>query len=265
MKPKLNFIYLLVFVLLVITVAEWIGIQSIPVGSVRISLLPLVFAILITMVLGLAIFRKGFMKKIYSKENVDFAGKYLIFIMLPLMARYGADIAPKIHEIMQVGWVFILQEIGNLGTVLLGLPVAIWIGLRREAIGATLGIGREGELAYISEKYTLDSDEGRGVLSLYIIGTLFGTLFFSIIAPLMSAAGFSVEALAMSSGVGSASMMTGASSALIAGAPERTDTITAYASASQLLTSFLGTYTMVFLAVPLQRFMYKLLVRGKAK
>ncbi|GJM69177.1 hypothetical protein HMSSN036_13930 [Paenibacillus macerans] len=71
MKPKLNFIYLLVFVLLVITVAEWIGIQSIPVGSVRISLLPLVFAILITMVLGLAIFRKGFMKKIYSKENVD--------------------------------------------------------------------------------------------------------------------------------------------------------------------------------------------------
>ncbi|MEK5164632.1 DUF3100 domain-containing protein [Paenibacillus sp. FSL R5-0527] len=265
MKPKLNFIYLLVFVLLVITVAEWIGIQSIPVGSVRISLLPLVFAILITMVLGLAIFRKGFMKKIYSKENVDFAGKYLIFIMLPLMARYGADIAPKIHEIMQVGWVFILQEIGNLGTVLLGLPVAIWIGLRREAIGATLGIGREGELAYISEKYTLDSDEGRGVLSLYIIGTLFGTLFFSIIAPLMSAAGFSVEALAMSSGVGSASMMTGASSALIAGTPEKADTITAYASASQLLTSFLGTYTMVFLAVPLQRFMYKLLVRGKAK
>ncbi|KFN10790.1 Protein of uncharacterised function (DUF3100) [Paenibacillus macerans] len=69
MKPKLNFIYLLVFVLLVITVAEWIGIQSIPVGSVRISLLPLVFAILITMVLGLAIFRKGFMKKSTAKKT----------------------------------------------------------------------------------------------------------------------------------------------------------------------------------------------------
>ena len=59
------------------------------------------------------------------------------------------------------------------------------LGLRREAIGATLGIGREGELAYISEKYTLDSDEGRGVLSLYIIGTLFGTIFFSVFAPLL--------------------------------------------------------------------------------
>ncbi|CAM3547171.1 MULTISPECIES: DUF3100 domain-containing protein [Paenibacillus] len=262
MKSKQSFIYLLAFVLIVIAVSEFIGIQAVKVGSVKISLLPLVFAILITMILGLSIFRKGFMKKIYSEANVAFSSKYLIFIMLPLMARYGADVAPRIEEILKVGWVFIIQEIGNLGTILLGLPIAILLGLRREAIGSTLGLGREGELAYISEKYTLDSDEGRGVLSLYIIGTLFGTLFFSIIAPIMHASGFSIEALAMASGVGSASMMTGSSSALIATAPDMEQTINSYAAASQLLTSFLGTYTMVFLAVPLQRFMYKLLVRG---
>lgn len=262
MKSKQSFIYLLAFVLIVIAVSEFIGIQAVKVGSVKISLLPLVFAILITMILGLSIFRKGFMKKIYSEANVAFSSKYLIFIMLPLMARYGADVAPRIEEILKVGWVFIIQEIGNLGTILLGLPIAVLLGLRREAIGSTLGLGREGELAYISEKYTLDSDEGRGVLSLYIIGTLFGTLFFSIIAPIMHASGFSIEALAMASGVGSASMMTGSSSALIAAAPDMEQTINSYAAASQLLTSFLGTYTMVFLAVPLQRFMYKLLVRG---
>lgn len=262
MKSKLHYLYLIAFVLIVIAASEMIGIQSIQIGSVRVNLLPLVFAILITMVLSITIFRKGFMKKVYSKENVGFSSKYLIFIMLPLMARYGADVAPKLEEILQVGWVFLVQEIGNLGTVLLGLPIAILLGLRREAIGATLGLGREGELAYISEKYTLDSHEGRGVLSLYIIGTLFGTLFFSIIAPIMVAAGFSIEALAMASGVGSASMMTGSSSALVAIAPEMTETINAYAAASQLLTSFLGTYTMVFLAVPLQRFMYKFMVRG---
>ncbi|WP_025681804.1 DUF3100 domain-containing protein [Paenibacillus massiliensis] len=257
-----SYIYLLAFVLLIITTAEFIGIQSIPVGNIRISLLPLVFAILITMVLGIPVLRKGIMTKIYSKTNVSFASKYLIFIMLPLMARYGADVAPKLNQILEVGWVFLLQEIGNLGTILLGLPIAILLGLRREAIGSTLGLGREGELAYISEKYTLDSPEGRGVLSLYIIGTLFGTLFFSIIAPVLHAMGFSIEALAMSAGVGSASMMTGASSALIAINPEMTETINGYAAASQLLTSFLGTYTMVFLAVPLQRFMYKFMVRG---
>ena len=259
---KFQFLYLLVFSLIVITISELIGFQSIALGSVKISLLPLVFAIMITMFLGLTIFRKGILKKVYSKNNIQFANKYLLFIMLPLMARYGADVAPHIREILSIGWVFLIQEIGNLGTVLIGLPAAILIGLRREAIGATLGIGREGELAYISEKYTLDSDEGRGVLSLYIIGTLFGAIFFSIFAPLLLDVGFRVEALAMASGVGSASMMTAASSTLVARMPELESTILAYASASQLLTSFLGTFTMVFLAVPLQRFMYNLLVRG---
>ncbi|GAA5416508.1 hypothetical protein Pryu01_01543 [Paraliobacillus ryukyuensis] len=259
---KRNFVYLLVFALLVISAAEWIGFQTISIGSITISLLPLVFAILITMVLGMKFLRFGFMKKIYSKENVGFASKYLIFIMLPLMARYGADVAPELKEILHVGWVFVIQELGNLGTVLIGLPIALWLGLRREAIGATLGIGREGELAYISEKYTLESKEGRGVLSLYIIGTLFGALFFSIFAPILLDLGFRPEALAMAAGVGSSSMMTGASSTLVARLPEMENTILSYAAASQLLTSFLGTFTMIFLAAPLQQFMYKVIVRG---
>lgn len=260
---KRNFIFLLIFVLIVITIAEFIGFQTIPLGKFNIGLLPLVFAILITMILGIGLFRKGIFKKVYSKENVNFASTYLIFIMLPLMARYGADVAPKLQEILSIGWVFLIQEIGNLGTVVLGLPIALLIGLRREAIGATLGIGREGELAYISEKYTLESPEGRGVLSLYIIGTLFGAIFFSVFAPILLDLGFRVEALAMASGVGSSSMMTAASSTLVARMPEMGETIRAYASASQLLTSFLGTFTMVFLAAPLQKFMYRLMVRGE--
>ncbi|GGB45513.1 membrane protein [Lentibacillus populi] len=257
-----NFTYLIIFVLAIITISEMIGFQSIPAGPFTIGLLPLVFAIVITMVLGFKLFRKGFWKKVYSERNINFAGKYLIFIMLPLMARYGADVAPQIRDILQVGWVFLIQELGNLGTVIVGLPIAIMLGLRREAIGATLGIGREGELAYISEKYTLESKEGRGVLSIYIIGTLFGAIFFSIFAPILLDLGFRVEALAMGSGVGSGSMMSAASATLVARMPEMESTILAYASASQLLTSFIGTFTMVFLAAPLQQFMYKKLVKG---
>lgn len=258
---KGNLLYLIVFAIIVIFIAEMIGFQSIPIGGISISVLPLVFAILLTMVLGLKIFRRGFWKKIYSEANINFSSKYLIFIMLPLMARYGADVAPQIREILQIGWVFLAQEVGNLGTVVFGLPVAIMLGLRREAIGATLGIGREGELAYISEKYTLESKEGRGVLSIYIIGTLFGAIFFSIFAPLLLELGFQVEALAMATGVGSGSMMSAASATLVATVPDMESTILAYASASQLMTSFLGTFTMVFLAAPLQQFMYKWLVR----
>lgn len=262
MKKGKNLIYLIVFSLLVIFIAEMIGFQLITIGDIGIGLLPLLFALVITMVLSIPFFRKGILKKVYSKGNVDFAGKYLIIIMLPLMAKYGADVAPKLREILSIGWIFLIQEIGNLGTVVLGLPIALALGLRREAIGSTLGIGREGELAYISEKYTLDSPEGSGVLSMYIFGTLFGSLFFSVMAPIFLNLGFRVEALAIASGLGSASMMTAASSSLVAIRPELGETIRAFAAASQLLTSFIGTFTMVFLAVPLQRFMYNKLVRG---
>src|SRR5699024_2361646 len=136
------------------------------------------------------------------------------------------------------------------------------LGLRRHAIGSTLGRGRDGELAYISEKYTLNSDPGRGVLSMYLMGTLFGALFFSFFAPVLLGTGLDVRALAIASGMGSASMMTAASSTLAAQTPDLQDTIVSYAAASQLLTSFIGTYTMVFLAVPLQRAMYNLMIRG---
>ena len=257
---KKQLVWLVGFVVAVVTIAELIGMQFITLGNTTVTVLPLVFSVLLAMLFGLPVLRKGLVAKIYSKGNIQFSAKYLLYIMLPLMARYGADVAPRLKEILSVGWVFLFQELGNVGTVLIGLPVALMLGLR-----ATLGLGREGELAYISEKYTLDSAEGRGVLSLYLIGTLFGSIFFSIFAPIMAGLGFDYRALAMSSGVGSASMMTAASSSLIALMPENETTIAAYAAASQLLTSFLGTYTMVFIAVPLQRFMYNLLTGGSRR
>ncbi len=60
---KRNFLLLLIFVLVVIAISEGIGFQSIPIGKFNIGLLPLVFAIIITMVLGIRIFRKGIIKK----------------------------------------------------------------------------------------------------------------------------------------------------------------------------------------------------------
>ena len=260
----LDMTLLIALVAATIVVAESIGVRSVPLtGSITITVLPLVFAVVLTMVLGIPAWRKGILRRVYSPRTIGFSGAFLIVIMLPLMARYGADVAPRLKEILSIGWVFLLQELGNLGTVVLGLPVALLLGLRRHAIGSTLGLGREGELAYISEKYTLNSDPGRGVLSMYLMGTLFGALFFSFFAPVLLGTGLDVRALAIASGMGSASMMTAASSTLAAQSPDLQDTIVSYAAASQLLTSFIGTYTMVFLAVPLQRAMYNLMMRGR--
>lgn len=263
-RRVVDLVLLVALVVVVIVIAEAIGIRSIPLTeSVTISVLPLVFAVLITMLLGVPAWRRGLLRRLYAPGNVRFSSQYLIIIMLPLMARYGADVAPQLGEILSIGWIFLLQELGNLGTVLLGLPIALALGLRRHALGSTLGVGREGELAYISEKYGLDSDPGRGVLSIYLIGTLFGAIFFSFFAPVLLGLGYDVRSLAIASGMGSASMMTAASSTLAAQVPDQADTIISYAAASQLLTSFLGTYTMVFLAVPLQRAMYNLMMRGR--
>ena len=260
----LDMTLLIALVLLTIAAAEGLGTRTVQLSSsVTITVLPLVFAVLITMLLGVPVWRRGILRRVYSPRTVGFSGAFLIIIMLPLMARYGADVAPRLKEILSIGWVFLLQEVGNVGTVVLGLPIALLLGLRRHAIGSTLGLGREGELAYISEKYTLNSDPGRGVLSMYLMGTLFGALFFSFFAPVLLGTGLDVRALAIASGMGSASMMTAASSTLAAQAPDLQDTIVSYAAASQLLTSFIGTYTMVFLAVPLQRAMYNLMMRGK--
>ena len=253
-----------VWVLVVIFTSEMIGAKRIVFGSFSIGINPLVFAVLIAMVVGIPLFRRGIVSSIYSEKNVSFAGANMIFIMLPLMARYGADVAPQIHEIIKVGWVFFIQCVGNVGTVLIGLPIALLLGLGRQSIGATLGIGREGELAYISEKFGLKGEEGRGVLSMYLIGTLFGAIIFSFLPAILNIIGFDYRALAIGTGLGSASMMTAASTAVAGLYPDDTSTITAYAAAAQLVTSFMGTYVMVFLSIPLMNVMYRLFKKETA-
>lgn len=262
-EKRERFIFIL-YIMLIIFVAEMIGVQKVQLGSIMISILPLVFAVLITMIIGIPFFRKGLIERIYKKENIVFAGKNLIFIMLPLMARYGADVAPQIAEIWKLGWVFVLQTAGNVGTILLGLPIALLLGLKRQSIGAVLGIGREGELAFISEKFGLNGEEGNGVLSMYLIGTLFGAIIFSFIPPFLNALGFDYRALAIGSGLGSASMMTAASSSVIGLYPQHEAIISSYAAAAQLVTSFMGTYIMVFLSIPIMNFLYRIIKHKKA-
>ena len=75
------------------------------------------------------------------------------------------------------------QEFGHaFGTLALGLPLALLLGIKREAVGVTFSVGREGNLAIIGEKYGMASAEGRGVLAEYITGTVLGALFIAVLA-----------------------------------------------------------------------------------
>ena len=73
MKNK-NFIYLLVFSVVVILIAEMIGIRAIMVGKVRIGFLPLVFALAITMLFAMKGLRKGIIKKYIRKRMLNLQG-----------------------------------------------------------------------------------------------------------------------------------------------------------------------------------------------
>ena len=196
---------------------------------------------------------------------MSYAGRLISITLMLLMAKYGTTIGPTIDTVIKSSPALILQEFGNLGTVFLGVPLGIFLGLNREVIGGAHSISREPNVALIAEKYGLDSPEGEGVLGVYIVGTVFGTIFMGIIASILATSTpLHPLSLAMASGVGSASMMTASVGSLVELFPDMADKITAFGAASNLLSGLDGVYMSVFLAIPLAERLYaKLKKKGK--
>ncbi len=92
---------------------------------------------------------------------------------------------PNIQLLFEAGPALLLQELGHLfGTIALALPLAVLLRMGPATVGATFSIDREGSFAMVSERYGPDSDQYRGVLSMYVFGTLFGAVLISLIASL---------------------------------------------------------------------------------
>lgn len=253
------FTKLYIVVLLIVVVSEFIGIKKIAVGPGQIVLLPMLYAVIIGLILTPDILGKSVksIKSLISDEVMELAGTMVMFALLPLGVKYGTLVGPSIVNVVQAGPAFLLQELGNVATVLVGLPLALALGLKREAVGATVSICREPTLGVIGERYGINSPEGTGVLGTYMMGTIFGTIFFGLLGSFAVGTGIHPYALAMASGMGSGSMMTAASSSLAETVPAMKDTILAYAATSNMLTSVTGLYSVVFIALPLSNWLYK--------
>ncbi|MDU4715249.1 MAG: DUF3100 domain-containing protein, partial [Anaerococcus sp.] len=185
----------------VVLVSELIGKHTFDIGIGTIVLLPMLFALII------GILTTPKFLKISGEKEMKEAGRLISVTLMLLMAKYGTTIGPTIDTVIKSSPALILQEFGNLGTVFLGIPLGIFLGLKREVIGGAHSISREPNVALIAEKYGLDSPEGEGVLGVYIVGTVFGTIFMGIIASLLATSTpLHPLSLAMASGVGSASM-----------------------------------------------------------
>lgn len=68
---------------------------------------------------------------------------------------------------------------------------------------------------------------------------------------------FHPYALAMASGVGSASMMSSAVGALAVMYPQMADQLAAFGAASNMLSGLDGLYMSIWLALPLTEYLYK--------
>ncbi|MDO5754964.1 MAG: DUF3100 domain-containing protein [Tissierellia bacterium] len=239
-------------VLALVIIAEFIGPFKYQIGVGTIVLLPMLYAL----ILGILTTPKFL--KISKEKEMDDAGSLIGITLMLLMAKYGTTIGPNIPVIIRSSPALILQEFGNIGTVLLGVPIAVLLGLKRESIGAAHSISREPNVAYIGEEYGLDSPEGEGVLSVYIIGTVFGTIFIGVLASVLAAyTPFHPYALAMASGVGSASMMTASVGSLTAMFPEMATELQAFGASSNLLSGLDGLYMSIWIAIPLAEWMYR--------
>ena len=241
-----------VMIAVFIAIAELIGVKTFKLGPGTVVLLPMLYALIF------GIFSAPRFAKLSNQQDMEDASSLLGITLMLLMARYGTLVGPTLPKIISASPALILQEFGNLGTCFLGVPLAVYFGLKRETIGAAHSIAREPNVALIGERYGLASAEGRGVMGVYISGTVFGTIFFGILSSFAAATGlFHPYALAMASGVGSASMMTAAVGSLTVMYPQMADQLAAFGAASNMLSGLDGLYMSLWMALPLSEWLYK--------
>ncbi|MXS17554.1 DUF3100 domain-containing protein [Pseudomonas oryzihabitans] len=256
-----NTVRLYIWAALVLLIAELIGSLTIPLGPGKVVLLPMIWALL----LGAAVGQVG--KRMPLGLGIDRgtqvrSAAILQYALLVFIAKLGLVVGGSLPTVIAAGWALAFQELGHfVGTILLGLPVALLLGIKREAIGATFSVGREPSLAIISERYGMDSPEGRGVLAEYLTGTLFGAVFMAIVAGFIASLNiFHPYSLAMGAGLGSGSIMAAAAGAIAAQqTAEVAKEVMALAAAANLITLTLGTYFTLFISLPLAVWGYRVM------
>ena len=154
---------LFLYAAIILLIAEFIGSFTFQVGPGKVVLLPMIWALLLGAALGLASERWRSAARLDVKTQF-LAAAILQPALLLFISKLGLLVGSALPKLAAAGWALAFQELGHfVGTILLGLPLALLLGIKREAIGATFSVGREPSLAIIGEKYGMDSAEGRGV------------------------------------------------------------------------------------------------------
>lgn len=237
-----------------ILIADSIGQIKIPVGKGMFILFPIFYAIILGVLCGPQVL------KLVGSKQVKAASKLVVVGICPFIAKLGITAGANIDIVLNAGPVVLLHGFGNLLGIFLALPVAILLGMKREAVGACQSMNREFHMALVNNIYGPDSAEARGSLSVYIIGGMVGTIYFGLMASVVGMTGwFSPQALGLGSGVGAGIMMASSSASLCAIYPEYADTISTMASVGETIAGITGIYITMFIAIPLCDKLYTIL------
>jgi MFS family permease len=246
----------------VIAVAvQLIGQAKIDLGIGAIVIFPMVWGL----ILGLLVSIQKF--KPLGLDLQRIAAALVGVAVLLLVARLAFNIGPSLPSVIKAGPALLLQEVGHLlGTIALALPLAVLLKMGKATVGATFSLDREPSFAMVSEKYGPDSDQYRGVLAMYVFGTLFGAVYITLLTSLVANWKiFDPLALAMGAGVGSGSMMAASSASIIAAYPGDQEAVLGMAAVSNLITTVLGVYVGIYLALPLADRFYRVLTRNQTR
>ena len=237
-----------------ILIADSIGQIQIPLGPGQFILFPIFYALIMGVLSGPQA------TKIMKSKEVKAASKLVIVAICPFIAKLGINAGASLKTVVSAGPALLLQEFGNLGTILLAMPLAILLGMKREAIGATHSINRESNLALITDVYGPDSPEARGSLSIYVVGGMIGTIYFGFMVSVIAMLDiFHPYALGMATDVGAGILMASAVASLTEIFPAMADQISALASASETISGIDGIYMSLLIGLPLCNWLYKVL------
>jgi hypothetical protein len=254
-----RYVKLYFFAFVILVMACLIGPVVFTVGVGRIELLPMIWAMLMGGALGLS--AKYLPAMCRLERGLQFKASAILQAgLLIFIAKLGLLVGGSLPLIAAAGWTLALQEFGHfIGTIVFGMPLALLLGIKREAIGATFSVGREASLAIIGERFGMHSPEGRGVMAEYLTGTIFGAVFLAIVAGFIASLHiFNPIALAMGAGVGSGSLMGAAAGAIAAHqTPEMAKEVAAFAAASNLITTTIGPFFTLFVSLPLAIWIYR--------
>ncbi|TWS26624.1 DUF3100 domain-containing protein [Tsukamurella sputi] len=245
--------------LIITAVFQFIGPWTISLGFAKMTVYPMVWG-LIAGALVSAQRLAPFTPRMWKVSD-----RLMATAVAMLVTLLGFTIGPNLPTLAKAGPALLLQEVGHLfGTIALALPIAVLLRMGRATVGATFAIDREASFAIVGGKYGTDSEEYRGVMSMYVFGTMFGAVVVALAASTVTSLNvFDPQALAMGVGVGSTSMMAAGLAAITSAHPEMADQVKALATTSNMITMILGTYVGVWIALPLADKVYRLLTRKR--